>query len=124
MLEEAEKNTIEDFLSLVEDLAQQEYLMKKSTNKTIRSCDFENDNLIVFAGIIEDNPSYGIVLSEDESYLVRHNEEYVKHKYTVQEEADREMFLLENLLENSESDCEWKPQVNKLCFNSFDEEMK
>ena len=40
------------------------------------------------------------------------------------EELDREMLLLENLLEKSESNCEWKPQVNKLCFNSFDEEMK
>ena len=53
----------------------------------------------MFAGIVEDNPSYGIVLSEAESYLVRHNEEYVKHKYTVLEEADKEMLLLENLLE-------------------------
>ena len=32
--------------------------------------------------------------------------------------------MIENLLEKSESNCEWKPQVNKLCFNSFDEEMK
>ena len=40
------------------------------------------------------------------------------------EEADREMLLPENLLEKFESNCEWKPQVNKLCFNSFDEEMK
>ena len=34
------------------------------------------------------------------------------------------MLLLENMLEKSESNCEWKSQVNKLCFNSFDEEMK
>ena len=34
------------------------------------------------------------------------------------------MLLLENLLQKSESNCEWKPQVDKLCFNSFDEEMK
>ena len=40
------------------------------------------------------------------------------------EEADMEMLLLENLLEKSESNCEWKPQVNKLCFNNFDDEMK
>ena len=40
------------------------------------------------------------------------------------EEADKEMLLLENLLEKSESNCEWKPQVNKLCFNSFGEDMK
>ena len=34
------------------------------------------------------------------------------------------MLLLKNLLEKSESNCEWKPQVNNLCSNSFDEEMK
>ena len=40
------------------------------------------------------------------------------------EEADREILLMESMLDKSESNCEWKPQVNKLCFNSFDEEMK
>ena len=95
--------------------------MIESSNKTIESCGFKAEKLNVFAGIVEDNPSYGIVLSEDESYLVRHNEEDVKHKYTVLEEADREMLLLDNLLEKSESNCEWKPQITKLCFNSFDE---
>ena len=40
------------------------------------------------------------------------------------EEVVREMLLLENLLGKTESNCEWKRQVNKLCFNSFDEEMK
>ena len=40
------------------------------------------------------------------------------------EEADMEMLLLENLLEKFESNCEWKPHVNNLCFNSFDESMK
>ena len=78
----------------------------------------------MFAGIVEDNLSYGIVLSEAESYLVGHNKEDVKHKYTMLEDADREMLLLENLLEKYESNCEWKPQVNKPCFNSFYEEMK
>ena len=34
------------------------------------------------------------------------------------------MLLLENLLEKYESNCEWKPQVNKLCSNIFNEEMK
>ena len=63
-------------------------------------------------------------ISSTEIYLVRHNEEDAKHKYTVLEKADMEMLLLENLLEKSESNCEWKPQVNKLCFNIFDEEMK
>ena len=39
-------------------------------------------------------------------------------------EADREMLLLENLLDKSNFNCEWKPYVNKLCFNSFDRDMK
>ena len=85
MLGEAEKKVIEDFLSLVEDLGQQEDLMIESSNKTIESCGFKDDKLNVFAGIVEDNPSHVIVLSEAESYLVRHNEEDVKHKYTMLE---------------------------------------
>ena len=124
MLGETEKKVIEDFLSLVADLGQQEDLMIESSNKTIESCGFKVDKLNVFASNVEDDPSYGIVLSEAESYLVRHNEEDVKHKYIVLEESNMEMLLLENLLEKSESNCEWKPHVNKLCFNSFDEEMK
>ena len=43
---------------------------------------------------------------------------------TVLEEADKEILLLENLIKESESNCEWKPQVNKQCFNSFDDEMR
>ena len=62
MLEEAEKQSIKDFLSPAEDLGQQEEdLMTESSNETIGSCDFKIDNLNVFAGIVEDNPSYGIV---------------------------------------------------------------
>ena len=66
MLGEIEKKVIEDFLSLVTDLGQQDDLM-------IESCGFKAYKLNVFAGIVEYNPSYGIVLSEAESYLVRHN---------------------------------------------------
>jgi len=124
VLEEAEKKTIEDFLSLVEDLEQQEDLMTESSNKTIRSCGFEVDKLCVIAGIAEDNPSYGTILSGAKSYLASHDEKDVKHKDTVLEEADKEILLLENLLRESESSCELESQVNKLCFNSFDEEMK
>ena len=51
-------------------------------------------------------------------------EEYVKHEDTVLEEADWELLLLANLLEKYESNYELKTQVNKLCLNSFDEEMK
>ena len=69
MLEEDEKKNIEDFHSHVKDLEQQEeYLMNEPPNKTIGSCDFETDNLSVFAGIAEDNPSYGHVLSEVETH--------------------------------------------------------
>ena len=97
----------------------------KSSNKTIGPYEFNDDNLNVFAVFIENNPSLGVVSSKDEVCLVRHNEvEDVKHEYTVLEEDDGEILFLENLLEKSESNCEWKPQVNKLCFNSFDEEMK
>ena len=109
LLGETEKKVIEDFLCLVADVGKQEYLMIESSNKTIESYEFNADNLNVFAGIVEDNPSYGIVLSEAESYLVRHNEEDVKHKYIVLEESNMEMLLLENLLEKYESNCERKP---------------
>ena len=64
-------------------------------------------------------------LKRIEGFQERHkDEEYFKHEDTFLEEADRDMLLRENLLEKSESKYEWKPQVNKLCFNSFDEEMK
>ena len=106
-------------------MEQQEYLMIESSNKTIESCDFAADKVNVFAGCIEDNPSLGVVSSKAELCLARYNEEEdVKHEDTMLEEDDREILLLENLLEKSESNCEWKPQVNKLCFNSFDEKMK
>ena len=64
-------------------------------------------------------------LNKIEGFQERHkDEEDVKHEDTVLEEADRKMLLLENLLEKPESNYEWKPQVNELCFNSVDEEMK
>ena len=60
--------------------------MIESSNKTIASCGFKADKLNVFAGIVEDNPSYGIVLSEVESYQARNNdEEDVKDEDTVLE---------------------------------------
>ena len=45
------------------------------------------------------------------------------NKDTVLEEDEREVLLLENVLEKYESNYEWKPQVDKLCFNNFDEEV-
>ena len=48
--------------------------MIESSNNTIGSCGFKADKLIVFAGIAEDNPSYGPVLSEVESHQARTND--------------------------------------------------
>ena len=111
MLGEAEEKVIEDCLSLVANLEKPEkYLVIKSSNKTIGSYEFNADNLNVFAGIEEENPSLGVVVSEVESFQERHNdEEDVKHEDTMLEETNREMLLLENLLEKFELNCEWKP---------------
>lgn len=45
-LEEAEKRTIEDFLSHVEDLEQQEDLIIESSNDIMRSCGFKIDKYV------------------------------------------------------------------------------
>ena len=64
-------------------------------------------------------------LKKTEGFQERYkDEEDFKHEDIVFGEADREMLLFENLSEKYEFNCEWKPRVNKLCFNSFDEEMK
>jgi len=126
MLEKAKKKTIEDFLNLIEDLDQLEKdLVIESSNKTIGSCEFNADHLNVFASCIEDNLSFGVVSSKAKVCSTKHNEEEdVKPEDTVLEEADREVYLLENLLVKSQSNRELEPRVNQLCFNSFDEEMK
>jgi len=70
MLEKAEKKTIEDFLSLIEDLEKTEKdVVIESSNKTTGSCEFNTDNLNVFAGCVEDNPSLGVVSSKAKVYL-------------------------------------------------------
>ena len=121
MLEKDEEKSIGGFLSLVADLEQQgEELMIESSNKTIGSCEFEVNKLNMIASIVEGNPSFGIVSSGAEVCLARHNEE----EDVMLEEVEREILLLENLLKESESNCELEPQVSKLCFNNFDEEMK
>ena len=61
MLGETEKKVIEDFLSIVANLGQHEYLMIESSNKTIKSCGFKANNLSVFVGCAEDNPFLGVV---------------------------------------------------------------
>ena len=64
VLEEAERKSIEYFLSHVEDLEQQEDLMIESSNETIMSCGSKTDKLCVIAGIAENKPSYGTILGE------------------------------------------------------------
>ena len=49
---EAEKKEIEYFLSLGRDLELlEEYLVTRSSNETIGSCNFEIDNLTMFTGV-------------------------------------------------------------------------
>lgn len=126
MIEKAEKKTIEDFISLIEDLDQlEEDLVIESSNKTIGSCEVNANHLNVFAGCIENNISLEVISSKVEVCLARHNEEEdAKYEDTVLEEADMEIYLLENLLKKFKSNCEEELQVNKLYFNSLDGEMK
>lgn len=75
MLEEAEKKSIESFLGPEKDLEQQEDLMIESSSETVGSCDFEIDNLNVFAGVAENNPSLGVLLKEVENCQAKYDEE-------------------------------------------------
>ena len=64
----------------------------------------------MFAGCIENNLSLELISSKGEVCSAKHNEEEdVKYEDTVLEEADREIYLLENLLGKSESNCEVEP---------------
>jgi hypothetical protein len=126
MFEKVEEKTIEDFLNLIEDLEQQKKeLMIESSSKTIESYEINANNLSVYAGYATDNPFLGVVSSKAEVCPAGHNEgEHVKHKDAVLEEAEREILLLENLLKKSEPNWKLGLQVEKLCFNNLDEEMK
>ena len=84
MLGETEKKVIEDFLSLVADLGQQEDLMIESSNKTIGSCEFNADKLNVFAGCAEGNPFLGFVLSEEEKCLVGKDKDEVLQQKEIE----------------------------------------
>ena len=67
---EAGKKDNGDFMSLERDLEMQEKdLVIGSSNETIGSCNFGIDNLIVFIGIAEDNPSFGNVLKEEDTVM-------------------------------------------------------
>ena len=64
------------FLSLVKDLEQpKKDLMIGPSNETIRSCSFEIDNSSVFAGVVEGNPSLGVVLNEVGGCQTKYDEE-------------------------------------------------
>jgi hypothetical protein len=76
MLEKAEEKDNEDFLSPIQDLEQpKKDLMIGPSNETIGSCSFEIDNLSVFAGVAEGNPSLGVVLNEVEDCQINYDEE-------------------------------------------------
>ena len=92
MIEKAEKKTIEDFLSLIEDLdLLEEDLVIESSNKTIGSCEVNLE----------------VISSKVEVCLARHSEEEdAKYDDTILEEVDREIYLLDNLLKKYESNCE------------------
>jgi hypothetical protein len=126
MFEKVEEKTIEYFLNLIEDLEQQKKeLMIESSSKTIESYEINANNLSVYAGCATDNPFLGVVSSKTEVCPAGHHEgEHVKHKNAVLEEAEREILLLENLLKKSESNWKLGLQVEELCFNNLDEEMK
>ena len=53
--------------------------MTGSSNETIGYCDFEIDNLTVFTGVAEDNPSLGVVLDEDELLQKKEGEAIMSH---------------------------------------------
>ena len=78
MLGEIEKKVIEDFFSLVENLGQHEELMIESSNKTIESFGFKDDNLSVFLGCAEENTFLVVVLSEVGSDRLRHEEKCLR----------------------------------------------
>jgi hypothetical protein len=84
MLEEAEKKSIEGFLGPEKDLEQQEDLMIESSSEIIGSCDFEIDNLNVFAGVAESNPSLGVALKEVENCQARYDEECLSDEDQVE----------------------------------------
>ena len=84
MLEESEKKGIEDLLSHVADLGQHEDLVIESSNKTIESCEFNAENLHVFASCTEGNPFLGVVLSEEEKCLVGKDKDEVLQQKEIE----------------------------------------
>ena len=55
--------------------------MSKSSNKTLGYCEFNDDNLNVFAGCVEGNPFLGVFLSEEEKCLaVKDTDEVLQQK--------------------------------------------
>jgi hypothetical protein len=63
--------------------------------------------------------------AEHRKYDMRESTEgNIGEDVVVLEEAEREILLLENLLKKSESNWKLGLQVEELCFNNLDEEMK
>jgi hypothetical protein len=76
MSEKDEEKDSEDFPSPIQDLEQpKKDLMIGPSNETIGCCSFEIDNLSVFAGVAEGNPSPGVVLNEVEDCQIKYDEE-------------------------------------------------
>jgi hypothetical protein len=110
MLEEAEKKGIEYFLSLVEDLEQQEDLMTKSSNKTVGSCGFKTHELCVITSFGEDKPSFGIVLDEVESCKAIYDEE------CLYEEDKVELLQQKNFIDSLLKEGSISNDMKQLCF--------
>ena len=111
VLEEAKKKTIDDFLSHVKELEQpKKNLMIGPSNETIGSCSFEIDNLSVFAGVAEGNPSLGVVLNEVEDCQIKYDEdqenllqqkefiELLLNKGSISEEGETVMSCIKELV--------------------------
>lgn len=79
-LEETEKKTIEYFLSHIEDFEQREDLMIESSNEIMRYCRFETNKLCVITGIIEDKPSFEIVLNEVASCQAKYDDDCLSNE--------------------------------------------
>ena len=120
MLEKDEKKTIEDFLSLIEDLEQPEKdLVIESSNKTIESCEFTTDKVNVFAGYEEDNLSFEVFLSEVGGLQARCDEDCLAGKDKDEELQQKEIknSLLSDEVNTDEDDAIMipiiKPDINE-----------
>jgi len=61
----------------------EEDLMIESSNEIMKYHGFKIDKLCVNAGIIEDKPSYGIVLNEAERFQAKYDDDYFSNEEIV-----------------------------------------